>query len=434
MRRLSLAAIALLVAACSESAPQPPPPRADPQPVATNTGAFAVVAVGGTLKAYTPGGTGPDGHNRLWVVDAAATRNGYSGSLGSVDLGPDGDAEAVAATSGLVVAVSFNTPYLWFIDPATDKVTTQLQLPDSYGLINLSERTGFMAGVALDPLRRRGYVSVWSGFKILDLDTQAFLGDILVAPSENFAFDLAKNRLVAPFYLCPPQDGGSGPPAPCDTYRSPFPTPDGTLITQGLNVVDLDSGEIFTYVDPGAADQSMPIGFQPDSAAMDPTGQLVLVAAEDPAAVQVLDLATAAFDRATWTFTASRLSLDTLPLMTGLAVEAVSRLAIITEERGPNISFIDLAATTSSGAAPHASMPPLPWGAGPWAGHGDPHAVLAGVLNGKPVAWILSGHPHDWLARIDLQKLQQVPLTSTGDLDRAGVAEAVTYVFAPPAP
>jgi hypothetical protein len=426
MRQPGLAFLLLLAACGGGSAKK----SATPQPLATNSGALAVVAVGEELKAYVPGGLGTDGHYQLWVVNAALTRNGASANIGRVDLGiADGDAESVAAAPGIVVAVSFGTPNLWLIDPATDRVTKHLKLPDGYGSWDVSNRNAFMSGVAIDPVRRRAYVSVWSGFTIIDLDAGAFVGDILLAPTENFAFDAQRDLLVAPFYLCPDPSAGTTTPPPCDAYHSP----DGTLITQGINVVDLQTSKVFTYVDAAAPDQSMPAGTAPDAAALDPAHGLALVPIEDPAQVLLLDLGGATFDAASGTFTASKIVLTTPPLMTGVAIEPNSRLGVGTQEADSGVGFYDLAATTGDGPITSGTMPDLPWGAGQWLGHSDPHNVLAGLDDGKPVAWLLS-RSHAWLARIDLEKLKQLALASPDGIESASMAEAVTYVYVAPAP
>jgi hypothetical protein len=420
-----------------KAAPVTPVTPASEQPVATNTGALAVVAVGEQLKAYIPAGMGDDGHYRIQVVDAASTLHGGSGYLATVDLGTaDGDAEAMAATPGLVIAVSLGLPSVWLIDPATDTVIKHLQLPDGYGAWDVSNRNVFLSGVAIDPVRRRAYLSVWSGFIILDLDTQDFSGNIYMAPSEHFAFDPVHNRLVAPFYACPDPSIGTATPPPCGDYHSLDAS--GTLIAQGINVVDLETGHIFTYVNDAALDQSAPAGLFPDAAAIDPTGGLAIVPVEDPAEAMLLDLANATFvppaGAGAGTFTASIIELGTPPEMTGVAIETVSRLGIGASEVDSNIAFYDLARTTASGSAITGGLPDLPWGAGPWIGHGDPHNVLAGLVDGKPVAWLLS-HNNKWLARIDLEAVQQLALTTStpGDLG-ADLALAVTYIFIDPAP
>jgi hypothetical protein len=434
MRQHSLAALLLLVAACSEGTSRPVR-QATPQPVATNTGAFAVVAVGGTLKAYVPGGMDANGHFQLVVVDAAHATNATSGHLGAVDLGTlDGDAEAVGAVDGLVIAISFGTPNLWFIDPVTDTVTKHMKLPDGYGSWDVSNRNAFMSGVAMDPVRRRAYISVWSGFIVVDLDTQQFVDSILVAPSENFGFDPQRNRLIAPFYLCPDPSAGTSPPPPCTSYLAP----DGvTVITHGINVVDLQSSKVYTYVDPAAPDQSKPAGDSPDAAAMDPVGGFALVPVEIPSEVLMLNLGTATFNP-NGTFTASAVRLAVPPETTGVAIEPGSRLGVGSQEADARVMFYDLDTITADVEPPQAIMPDLPWGAGPWLGHSDPHNIRAGVIDGKPVAWLLS-RSHYWLARIDLEKLKQLAeatpaVTGPTVIEQADMATATTYIFVGPSP
>jgi hypothetical protein len=417
MRPFALAAL-LLLAACGGSSSPPP---ASAQPTATNTGAFAVMAVGSTLKAYVPNSNADaQGHYSVWVVNAALAQSGTSGYLGKIDLGRFGPADAIAAAGDVVLAVSISSPSIWFIDPATDKVVTELKLPDRYGAWDVSDRQAFMTGAAIDPVRRRAYVSVWSGFIVLDVDARTIIGDVFVAPTENFGFDPVANRLVAPFYLCPPPTTASGTPPPCDTYRSP----DGTLITEGLNVVDLTTSEIYTYVDPAAPDQAMPLGVGPDAAAVDPTGGLALVTLEASTDLRVVDLGTADFDPVSGTFTATPVALIQPVPLTAVAIDPGSRLGFSSDEFGGIVTVVDLKAISPGGFTTAGVMPALPWGAGAWVGHSEPHGARAGVLDSKAVAWILND-PHTWLARIDLEKMAADP----GEM-----AKAVTYTFVEPAP
>ena len=147
--RLARPSLALLVlSACNSSLE--PLPKAPEQPVATNTGAFAVVAVGPILKAYVPSSDlTTDFRYRMWVVDAAVANGGFSGHVATIDLGPFGPADAVAAAPDVVVAVSMSYPVIWFIDPSTDTVMKQLALPDRYGAWDVSDRNAFMNSARL---------------------------------------------------------------------------------------------------------------------------------------------------------------------------------------------------------------------------------------------------------------------------------------------
>jgi hypothetical protein len=438
MRQPGLAAIVvLLLAGCSSSSPSPPP-SAPEQPAETNSASLAIVTVGKQLKAYIPEESyGADLHARLQVVDAGAAKNGASGHLGVVDLGEArGRADAVAAADGLVIAIGVTYPVIWFIDPATDQVTTRLDLPDTYPAWRVSGRDAYMSGVIIDAPRRRAYASVWNGFIVLDLDTRTIVDEILAAPAENFAFDPQRNRLVAPFYLCPqplPPEIPTGTPPPCGSYVAP----DGTVITEGLNVVDLSTKKVFTFVDPAAPDQSAPVGLEPDATALDITGNRVLVAAESTPWLKVVDLATATFEpgvgASPGTFTASSVTLTTPVSLTEVAIEPGSRLGIGMEDGGAFIRPFDLPGLTADAAIITTSLPDLPWGAGPWQGHGDPHGVRTGVLDGKPVAW-LTNLDHTWLARVDLSRFNEVFNASPNGPSAEEMAKVVTYIYMYPAP
>jgi hypothetical protein len=346
-----------------------------------------------------------------------------------VDLGPNGAAEAVAAAPGVVIAVGINYPIIWFIDPATDTVVKELPLPGDYGPWLVSGLYAYMTGVIIDAPRRRAYASVWSGFVVLDLDTRDIVDHILVAPSENFGFDPTRNRLVAPYYSCPLPDPALGPPPPCDSYRSP----DGTVIAQGLNVVDVATRKVYAYVDAAAPDQSAPAGFEPDSAAVEPSTGRVVLPAEDSSVTLLLDLAAGSFDDLTGTFTAPKVTLSTVAPMTGVSVEPGSKLAICMQENGETVALFDLPTITADASPPMSTMPLLPWAAGPWVGHADPHGVRTGTSGGKPVAWLVNKE-RTWMARIDLEGYQALSQQLPLGVPPSAMAQVVTYVYTHPAP
>ena len=59
-----------------------------------------------------------------------------------------------------------------------------------------------MTGVAVDGDAGKAYLSVWNGFAVVDLASETITGTIQVPPSENFGFDSANHRILAPFYEC----------------------------------------------------------------------------------------------------------------------------------------------------------------------------------------------------------------------------------------
>ena len=203
-------------------------------------------------------------------------------------------------------------------------------------------------------------------------------------------------------------------------------------MTDGLTVVDLSAtpGTAYTLEDPVAADPQAPLGRVPDAVAVDFGLGVAMVAVGQPSSLQVLDLGAAGFDAATLTCAIpGLLAAVTLPspVYTAVTADPTTHIAMVAEEYGAGVVFIDLAqARTGTPTRLDAAMPLLPGGA-PWVTRGDPHGALVGVVAGRPYAFLAS-RERDWIARIDL-------LGVAGVMAGTGTFEAqVAYISVPPPP
>jgi hypothetical protein len=383
------------------------------------TGAFGIVTVNGTQKLYLPQlQVNAAGNAVISVVDLGVKGNGVSGApalITDIDLGSSDLATETSGTSNVVIAASTDNHNIWFIDPTTDTITSTIVLDMTYDSPFFSEGAGgIVNGIAMDPANNRAILSVWNGFAILDLTSRAITQTIEAAPSENFGFDAKRQRIIAPFYDCSRSTSGALPdgsvaiaPATCNDYRAP----DGkTVMTDGLNIIDLKDGTVYTYEDPQATDPTHPVGTGPDSAATDPNTGVIVVPSEVGASQTVIDLSKAVFDKTKKTVTAPHHAVQNVGL-TGVAVDAIHHFAFWAQEETADIALADLnALNAGDGRVIKAMMPDLPNKGGPWGNLGEPHgvAVATGIIDGHPIGVVVDGL-FQWVARIDLAALWAGP-------------------------
>ena len=406
LQRLALTGALALAAGCGGTTTQTPPLSSG------STGAFGIVTVNGKQKLYLPltdyNGAG-DGH--VAVVDVGQQGNGVAGAparLADIDLGVAQYATATGGDSSVVIAVSTDFPTVWLIDPSTDKVTKTIALDASAGPSSFSGGGGYVTGVAVDSANHRAILSVWNGFALLDTQSGTITQTIQAPPSENFGFDSVHQRILAPFYECSASTDSSGtPPSFCGNYLDPT----GAAMTDGLNVIDLADGTVYTYQDPsagstfGAPTVNEPVGGEPDSAAVDPNTQVAVVPSEEGAFENVIELAKASFDKSSKTVTAPNHFIQGVAA-TGSAIEPTKQLAFFEEEWSTQVGLLDLnAAVSGTGTVYLADMPNDPTST-MWSNLGDPHgiAVTTALSGGKSVGVVVNG-TRTWVARIDLEKM-----------------------------
>ncbi len=406
---------------------------ADAAPLPPNsggTGAFGIVTVNGKQKLYLPQDTtNTDGHAIISVVDVGVAGNGVAGApalITDIDLGVSDIATTTGGDPSMVVAASVQSHKVWFIDPTTDTLVKTIDLDATYGASGFSGGGGVVTGIAFDSPHHRAILSVWNGFALVDLTTQSVTTTILAPPSENFGFDSVHGYILAPFYDCTTSSNGAPPPF-CSDYKAP----DQTVMTDGLNVIDLKDNTVYTFQNSGADDVHYPVGGEPDSASVDPTTGVVVVASESGGYQNVIDLSKGTFDKGTKTVTAPWKKAADIDLE-GVAVESTSHLAFWEGEGSSSIAVGDLTSLVSGGTKfLRGSMPTKP-DQGGWGNLGDPHgiAVTAGIRDGKAVG-VLVDSGRQWVARVDLAKvLATTPDSGTQDLTGDQVAPAVTYLDA----
>jgi hypothetical protein len=375
-------------------------------PVASgSTGAFGIVTVGGKQKMYLPEtAANAAGNAFIAVVDVGAKGNTAAGApaqVTTIDLGTGDYATATGGDSTMVVAVSTDYAHVWFIDPVKDALVKRLDLDASYGQSGFSGGGGYVTGVAVDSANHRAILSVWNGFALVDLAGMSITSVIQAPPSENFGFDSVHQRVLAPFYDCASSSASGQPPSTCNDPQAG----DAGVMAAGLNVIDLTDGTVYTYEDPSAADPLNPLGTEPDSAAADPSSQIVLVPGEGDFE-NVLDFSKAAFDKGSKTVTAPHVILSQFD-PEGIAIEPTSHIAFFEAEGSSDVAAVDVvrAAAGDQGSV-GGTMPTLPGGSNGFSNLGDPHgiAVAASIIDGKPVGFVVDSGLQ-WVARVDLQGL-----------------------------
>jgi hypothetical protein len=388
---------------------------APPPPAAGGTGAFGIVTVNGKQKMYLPESSSlPNGNAFIAVVDVGLAGNGVNGApaqITAIDLGSSNYATATGGDSSVVIAVSTQYNTVYFIDPVTDTLTGTLTLDDTYGVSSFSGGGGFVTGVAVDSANDRAILSVWDGFAIVSLTTKTITSVIPAPPSENFGFDSVHQRIIAPFYDCTASavavDGSTSEPASCNTPLGP----DGMVITDGLSVIDLTDGTVYTYEYPDQPDggfngqilePDQPVGGEPDSAAADPTTGVIVVPSESGGFQSIIDLSQATFDKTTKTVTAPQNVIPGLNL-DGVAVEPNAHLAFWEQEFDDTVAVADLTQANAGGTVSVTGQMPSYPGGEAFENVGDPHgiAVTTAITTGGPVGFVVDSGLQ-WVARVDL--------------------------------
>jgi hypothetical protein len=403
-------------------------------PAAGGSGAFGIVTVNGHQKMYLPlqiGTTSPNA--QIAVVDVGVAGSGITGApalLKLIDLGTADVATATGGDTSVVVAASTLNAKIRFIDPQTDTLVTSIDLDPSFGTSGFSGGGGYVTGVAIDSANHRAILSTWNGFTLVDTQTHAVTSTIQAAPSENFGFDSIHQKIVAPFYDCSSAQNTSGPLSLCGNYKGPT----GNPMVEGLNVIDLADGTVYTYMDPTlnttSANADSPVGSEPDSAAIDPTNQIAVVPSEGNGYQNVLDLSQAKFDKNAKTFTAPNHLIQNAGL-TGVAIEPNKHFGFWEEEHSSQIGVADVVAANTGGATfVSAEMPLLP-GSTSWSNMGDPHgiAVTTGINSGNAVGFVVSSDLH-WVARVDLQKVLDLHTAAGASTAALDISAAVTFLDA----
>lgn len=394
-------------------------------PASGSSGAFGIVTIKGQQKLYLPLGNTVTGGS-IAVVDVGRAGNGASGApalIKTIALGAGPQPYSTAGDDTVVIAASTASPTVWFIDPRTDTVTKTLTL-DNRGTSSFTSGGGYVTGVAVDSAHKRAVLSVWNGFAIVDLATQTIARTIVAPPSENFGYDSVRERILAPFYDCTSAaDVNGNPLSICNDYRAG----NNTVMTDGLNVIDLKDDAIYTFQDPAAPNPSQPLGAEPDSAASDPLTGTIVVPSELASDSKIIDLSKAVFDRTKHSVTAPHRSLAAD--LTGVAVEPGHHLAFWEAE---GLNEIAVAQLGNDATLTRAQLPAAPGGT-TWSNLGDPHgiAVATGIAGGKPVGFVVND-ARTWVARVDLQAL--LALQHAGTLGPGETAPAVTMLDATHSP
>jgi len=437
---LALASACLSSNKTPEAAPGPAPPPG------SSSGSLGVVVIDGVQKLYLPTAKlSTAGNNVVSVLNVGLDGNGVNGIpalITDIDLGIQNDHPILAAGDTTMILVGSGVSQnIWIINPQNDTLIKTIQLDPSTQKTTFSTPDGYMNGIAIDSVHRKAYISIWNGFAVFDMNTMTITSNIVLNPCENFSFDTVNQKLYAPFYNCAGNGGpDSGPPTTCATTLAEGDA--GTVMTAGLNVVDLSDNTVYTYQDPTNEDPTQPFGSEPDSTGVDPSTQIVFVP-DEFGAQYALDFSKASFDKTTRSVTAPH-EMMANQLFDGVAVETTKHYGFWEHEYDIEIAVLNLAGFAIAGgvdasddgteAVPgfiSSSMPNTPDLSG-WSNSGDPHgvAVATGIKDGKSVAFLVDYPQNNWIARIDLELMSTIKGATPGTLTQAEIAPAITYLDA----
>lgn len=423
-----------------------PSDAAPPPPSAGGTGAFGVITINGKQKMYlpqrVPSTTLTDDAGNpdyvLAVVDVGVAGNGVAGApalMKQIPLGSMAYATTTGGDTSMVVAASTDFNDIWFVDPQTDTLVKHINLDSTYGTSSFSGGGGYVTGIAADATTNTAYLSVWNGFAVVDLGTQAITKVIQTPPSENFGFDSVHGYILAPFYQCTGATNANEDGATPSTCGVPM-GPEGGVMSAGLSIIDLKDDTVYTYEDPTATDPLNPLGNNPDSASADPISQAYIVP-DEFSNENVLDFSKATFDKASKTVTAPHVIVQGFSYE-GVAVEPNSHLAFFENEGTSSIALFKIPQAVSgdqgfvSATMPNEPVDDAGNGGGAFTTVLDPHgiAVSTSILSSKPVGFLVDNQ-YRWVARVDLTQLAALEEGDASVL--AGTTQiqaAVTYLDA----
>jgi hypothetical protein len=410
-----------------------------------NNSAVAVVATGGRTKAYVFYGPSNDPNavpvtGQLAVVDVGVAGNGIAGApaqLKLLDLGPADFGLSVTGTEDLVLAAGVTEGQVFFVDPRSDTITGKVTLDSSYLRYKVSDREMVIGGIQLDATTSRAYLSVWNGVAVVDTGSRQVIANWQAPPSENLAFDAGRGWLFLPYTDC--RNSLFTPPPGWNDFCDGFRTPGGTVILDGLNLVDVRTGAVYAYQNPTSPGPDAPAGLDPDGTAVDAATGLAVVVPEGGGDMYGLDLNHAVLQQGSRSFTAPRSAVPN-----PAAIAALTPLQAISLSRNGQYLFLLHEVDSVVGFGPGAplrggsgrmllgTMPNLPGPTGPlsgdpWINRGDPHGLTMATVNGRECV-ILVNNVQTWIARIDLATLLSLPHADPGLLTADEMAPAITYL------
>ena len=313
----------------------------------------------------------------------------------SMPAGYSPTATAANPVSLQVFVISYTSPIVVLIDAQSDSVMGTITLPvkDNQGF---SGGACTVCGVVADPVANQAIFDTADGYFVFDVKSNQIVQSISDHTAENFGYNPFTRQLLNPF------------------YGAPFFSP-----VHGVDVIDLGANSV------------SPIGnipstvFKPDSAALDYTTNVAVVANEAEA-IPTGVLAFLNLEGATSTGAQVNVPLATYTFpdatnfcsggsdsseWTMLAIDAATHLLFFANEFSDCAGVLNLPPVGSDGVPQAAStvrfgeLPTSPDGQA-WANSLDPHgtAVFVSVVDGHSYGFLIRRDAH-YVARIDLQRL-----------------------------
>ena len=368
-----------------------------------STGILVGVVNGQTVdKAYVPISLA----ERVAVINIDSITPAALITSISMPPGYHPDATAANRVTQQVVVVSYSSPNVQIIDASQDVFVATVTSPVTR-FAGFSGGACMICGALIDTSTNSAILDTAQGYVLLNLATRQFSAFLSgTVAGENFAFNTNTRIVLNPTY-------GQGVPA-------------------GLQAINLAGGPVFTY--------STSVGAFPDSSAIDINTNVAVVPDEFTSNQYLINMAEATFDSLSSPprFSAPS-TVFAFPLTscrndwTMVSVESSTHLLFLASE------FADCAAVESLPASIVSGAPPTPaafrWSHMPspdvifWNNGGDPHgiAVFTSVVDGKPYGFLVRGD-QAWVARIDLEGVQNAPLVVGGLPNQVDIAPFVFFL------
>jgi DNA-binding beta-propeller fold protein YncE len=352
-----------------------------------SSGSMAVLNLGGDTYAFVPSLTGMS-KVKLSSGGSLALSADVAGAAASqpLVLTPLPDACAADYKNNKVVCASYSSDKVHVIDAGGNTLVGTY----ATGLTAFASFSGgscIICGLLYDETDNKIIMSTAAGYALFDhLGTHTITKTITANPSENFGYDITKNRIFSAWY------GYSG-------------------VGPAIDLIDVASGSVYTLSPP-------PVGLsEPDHGAVDLKTGIAYATEESGHNAYLFDLGNAQLGKPAagqFQATTANVTITTLigSRLTDVAIDSDAHYAFLSEEFGASMGVAKLPAagggTPALGDYAVATIPNPP--ASYWYGSGDPHGISNFTLSsGSQHYGLLVDGGKTWLAVVDMDKLLAAP-------------------------
>ncbi len=356
-----------------------------------SSGSMAVLTLGGDTYAFVPSTTGMTkvklSSGGSLALSAAGV--GTAVSVGqALALTPKPDACAADYKNGKIVCASYSSDKIHVIDPGSNSlVGTYPTGLTAY--VTFSGGSCIICGLLYDETDNKMIMSTAGGYALFDhLGSHAITATIPANPSENFGYDVKKNRIFSPQY---------------NYTTSPTPS---------IDLIDVGTKTVYTLT-------PAPVGISaPDHGAVDLNTGIAYVTEESGHNAYLVDVGNAQLAKPAagqFQATTANVTINTAIgyRLTDVAIDSDAHYAFLCDEiMETSVAVAKLPAagggTPALGDYAVAQMPATPGGA--WGSAGDPHGISNFTLSSATKHYgLLVNYGKTYLAVVDMDKLLAAP-------------------------